>query len=68
MGSSGRYVGTLPMSDAAAEHTCDSYGRVRGFTNLVIADGASFPGLPAKNHTFTLMANAARIADGVLAG
>jgi choline dehydrogenase-like flavoprotein len=68
MGSSGRYVGTLPMSDVAAAHTCDSYGRVRGFTNLVIADGASFPGLPAKNHTFTLMANAARISDGVLDG
>jgi choline dehydrogenase-like flavoprotein len=28
-----------------------------------IADGAGFPTLPAKNLTFTLMANATRMAD-----
>jgi choline dehydrogenase-like flavoprotein len=67
MGSSGRYVGTLPMTDEEAEHTCDASGRLRGFTNLIIADGAAFPSLPAKNHTFTLMANAARLADALFA-
>ena len=66
LGSSGRYVGTIPMTEREEPHTCDAQGRVRGFANLVIADGAAFPGLPAKNHTFTLMANAARLADQLL--
>jgi choline dehydrogenase-like flavoprotein len=35
---------------------------VRGFRGLHVVDGASFPWLPAKNLTFTLMANAVRIA------
>jgi choline dehydrogenase-like flavoprotein len=37
-------------------------GSSRDFRNLHIADGATFPALPAKNLTFTLMANAVRIA------
>jgi choline dehydrogenase-like flavoprotein len=36
--------------------------RSHDFANLYIADGTSYPFLPAKNITFTLMANAARIA------
>jgi choline dehydrogenase-like flavoprotein len=35
--------------------------------NLVIADGASFPSLPAKNLTFSLMANAVRVAERAFA-
>ena len=31
--------------------------------NLYFADGSTFPDLPAKNLTFTLMANASRIAE-----
>ena len=33
------------------------------FDNLYIADGTTFPYLPAKNLTFTLMANSVRVAD-----
>lgn len=62
-GSSVHYAGTLPMTEAEREHTCDRNGRVRGFRNLVVADGAGFPALPAANLTFTLMANASRLAD-----
>ena len=62
LGSSVHYAGTLPMTDRPEPHTCDRAGRVRGFRNLVIADGATFPSLPATNLTFTLMANASRIA------
>lgn len=65
LGSSVHYAGTLPMSSVEREHTCDAHGRVRGFQNLIIADGAAFPSLPAKNLTFTLMANAARLADAL---
>ncbi|HSA55168.1 MAG TPA: GMC oxidoreductase [Gemmatimonadaceae bacterium] len=65
LGSSVHYAGTLPMTEDAGEHTCDRHGRVRGFQNLIVADGAAFPSLPATNLTFTLMANAARIAESL---
>ena len=38
-------------------------GQSRDFENLYLADGITFPSLPAKNLTFSLMANAARVAD-----
>lgn len=63
MGASVHYAGTLPMSAAARPHTVSPDGRSHDFGNLYIADGASYPFLPAKNITFTLMANAARVAD-----
>jgi hypothetical protein len=62
-GASVHYSGTLPMTAGPGRFTCDARGRSRDFPNLCIADGAGFPFLPAKNLTFTLMANAARIAD-----
>lgn len=65
LGSSVHYAGTLPMTESESADTCDARGRVRGFENLLVVDGASFAGLPAKNLTFTLMANASRIADAL---
>jgi choline dehydrogenase-like flavoprotein len=62
MGTSAHYAGTMPMSTSEQPHTTTPEGRVRGFPNLFVADGATFPFLPAKNLTLTLMANAARIA------
>jgi len=61
-GSSVHYAGTLPMSHDEQEHTCRRDGEVRGVPGLHVVDGAGFPWLPAKNITFTLMANATRIA------
>jgi choline dehydrogenase-like flavoprotein len=61
-GSSVHYAGTLPMTNDDRKHTCRADGSVRGFERLVVADGAAFSSLPAKNVTFTLMANAVRIA------
>ncbi len=63
MGASVHYAGTLPMSTAALPRTVSADCRSHDFPNLYVADGASFPFLPAKNITFTLMANAARVAD-----
>jgi choline dehydrogenase-like flavoprotein len=63
MGTSAHYAGTLPMTHREDEHTCTPEGRVRGFDNLYVVDGAGFPFLPAKNLTLSLMANATRIAD-----
>jgi choline dehydrogenase-like flavoprotein len=63
MGASVHYAGTLPMAARPGAHTTDPHGRSHRFENLFIADGATFPFLPAKNITFTLMANAVRIAE-----
>jgi choline dehydrogenase-like flavoprotein len=67
MGASVHYSGTLPMTEAGGDLTTDRTGRCRPFENLVIADATTFPVLPAKNLTFTLMANASRIAHEALA-
>jgi len=65
MGASVHYAGTLPMTLEDRPLTTTPAGRLRPFANVWVADGASFPFLPAKNLTFTLMANATRIAHGV---
>lgn len=62
IGASVHYAGTVPMCRQAAPFTTDPLGRSRDFPNLILADGTTFPSLPAKNLTFTLMANATRIA------
>ena len=63
MGASVHYAGTFPMTDTAGPHTCTKYGASRELQNLYFADGSTFPDLPAKNLTFTLMSNATRIAE-----
>ena len=63
MGASVHYAGTLPMAREGGRFSCDARGKLRAFENVWIADGAGFPTLPAKNLTFTLMANATRMAD-----
>lgn len=66
-GASVHYCGTLPMTAAdQGPFSCTPQGRLRGWTNLLVADGAGFSFLPAKNLTFTLMANASRIASGLV--
>ena len=65
MGASVHYAGTLPMSNNEKPWTVSKDGVSHDFDNLIIADGASFPFLPAKNLTFTLMANATRIAESL---
>ncbi|MCC6927932.1 MAG: GMC family oxidoreductase [Gemmatimonadaceae bacterium] len=62
-GSSVHYAGTIPMTHLEQEHTCRPDGEVRGLPGLHVVDGAGFPWLPAKNITFSLMANAVRIAE-----
>jgi choline dehydrogenase-like flavoprotein len=63
MGASVHYAGTLPMTRTAAPFTATEYCQSRDFENLFLVDGATFPFLPAKNITFTLMANAVRVAE-----
>ena len=61
-GASVHYSGLLPMTNGGGTCTAGPDGRSRDFDNLFFADGATFPFLPAKNITFTLMANAVRMA------
>lgn len=62
-GSSMHYAGGLPMcTEPAGPYQCDRFGRLGGGGRVRVVDGAAFPTLPARNHTFTIMANAARIA------
>lgn len=68
MGASVHYAGLLPMTAEDRPCTTTPDGRARGHENLWFVDGTGFPFLPAKNLTFTLMANAARVADAVARG
>ena len=66
MGASVHYAGTFPMSDhAAGQWTSSQKCHSNDFKNLIFADGSTYPFLPAKNTTFTLMANAARIVENL---
>jgi choline dehydrogenase-like flavoprotein len=49
MGASVHYSGTLPMATSGGRFTTTEEGRSRDFPNLWIADGSTFPFLPAKN-------------------
>ena len=63
-GNSFRYAGTLPMAVApTGRYQTDRNGlSARG---PCITDAATLNPLPSKNHSFTMMANAMRIADAV---
>lgn len=62
-GSSIHYAGTIPMTRDGRDLTCDADGRLAGTRAVHLIDGSTFPYLPAKGLTFTIMANANRIAD-----
>lgn len=59
------YSGTLPMRRDKApwslSKTCQSYD----IANMFVVDGSAMPFLPAKNLTFTLMANASRVGNSI---
>ncbi|MFC1814569.1 GMC oxidoreductase [Thermodesulfobacteriota bacterium] len=63
MGASVHYSGTIPMSNNCSSFTVSKHCQSHDFQNLYIVDGTTFPFLPAKNLTFTLMANAVRVAE-----
>ena len=63
MGASVHYAGTIPMSRTNSALTTSEYCQSHDFNNLYIVDGTTFPFLPSKNITLTLMANAIRVAE-----
>jgi choline dehydrogenase-like flavoprotein len=62
-GNSFHYSGTLPMSTKPSKFQTDASCKLYGTQNVFIVDGSVFPILPAKNNTFTIMANAMRVGD-----
>jgi choline dehydrogenase-like flavoprotein len=63
MGASVHYSGTLPMSLKKSPWAVSPECRSYDIDNLFVVDGSVMPSLPAKNLTFTLMANAVRVAS-----
>jgi choline dehydrogenase-like flavoprotein len=62
MGASVHYAGTIPMTSTKAPHSANADCQSSEYANLHFVDGTTLPSLPAKNLTFTLMANAVRVA------
>ena len=59
-GSDVHYAGPFGMGQQAAHGTTE-FGELRTAPGVFVVDGASFPKLPAKYPTLTIMANADRI-------
>lgn len=62
-GSSIHYAGTLPMTTEDGALTTTPDGRLRETDHVFVVDGAVLGTLPAKGLTFTIMANADRVAS-----
>jgi GMC oxidoreductase len=63
--ASTHFAGTLPMTNRDEPLTTDRDGALRGTRRVFVVDGAVFPSLPSKGLTFTMMANANRIATAI---
>jgi len=63
MGTGLHYAGSLPMKKIPERYECNHDGLLHGTNDIYIIDGACFTSLPSKNLTFTIMANAMRIAE-----
>jgi choline dehydrogenase-like flavoprotein len=61
------YGATIPMRASPGRYETDREGRLPGIDGLHVVDGAVLSSLPAKSHTFTIMANADRIARAIAA-
>lgn len=60
--------GTLPMRREPREFETDTLGRPHGFSRVHLVDSSVFPTINASPITFTVMANAHRIASAVHEG
>ncbi len=59
------HAGTLPMRLQPKPFETHTDGRLWDSRRVRIIDGSVLPSLPAKNHSLTIMANSARIAEQV---
>ena len=65
-GSDAHCGGTSPASLTPKEHETKLNGEVKGLDKVFVVDASSLPSIPTKPYTFTIMANADRIATGML--
>lgn len=66
MGSSIHYAGALPVSGRELPLHTSVEGRLHGTRSIWVGDASSFRYLPAKGISFTIMANAHRVALNML--
>jgi len=64
-GSTVHYAGTLPFGDGRRPYSVALDGRLAGTRRVFVADGSPFRYLPGNGLTFTLMAWAHVVADGL---
>jgi choline dehydrogenase-like flavoprotein len=57
--------GSFPMREAPRRFESDRWGRPHGFERVHVVDASVFPSIPSGPITFTVMANALRIAAAV---
>ncbi len=61
-GNSIHYAGTVPMGRVDLPYHVDRNCRLNRAPNVILVDGSVFPALPAKNLSYTIMANSMRAA------
>jgi choline dehydrogenase-like flavoprotein len=59
--------GTLRMGNDPRTSVVDPFGRTHDVENLYVVDGSVFPASGAVNPSLTIMANALRVGDRILA-
>ena len=64
--SSAHQTGSCRMSDTASTGVVTAGGEVHGHPGLFVSDGAAIPSSLAVNTSLTILANAERIADGIV--
>jgi choline dehydrogenase-like flavoprotein len=67
-GFGGHLSGALPMRTSPGPLETDLEGRLSGTRRTFVVDSSVFPSLPAQNLTFTVMANARRVAARLAQG
>jgi choline dehydrogenase-like flavoprotein len=60
------YAGSLPMKREPQAYQTHVDGRLWNSKRVRVIDGSVLPSLPAKNHSLTMMANSARIANEMI--
>ena len=66
-GNSCHQHGTARMGNDPSTSVLDKWGRAHDVPNLWVLDGSGFPTGPGVNPTLTIMANAWRVADRIVA-
>ena len=60
------YASTMPMKKSPNIMETDTNGLLSGHGKVYVVDGSVLSELPAKSHTFTIMANADRIGEHIV--